>query len=195
MGVDIKFNKRITLNMLKERTDFKLEYFDDTKLWVASKVYEFDEVETESIVNGKSVVMNTRPYNEQFVQLILDYDDSFDFGDFNEMSDDDKMDYLHKYNRQRRGKDVGTLESDGDIPIHIFTTRGCGSLMIREISKIFQARFMTDAEEDELFYIGQDELENWSDKDWDDWYDGVYTAVMKDYGLCVGDDGIIVDDD
>lgn len=194
MGVDIKFNKRITLNMLKERTDFKLEYFDDTKLWVASKVYEFDEVETESIVNGKSVVMNTRPYNEQFVQLILDYDDSFDFDVFNELSDDEKEDYLREYNRQRRGKNVGTLESDGNIPIHIFTTRGCGSLMIREISKAFQARFITDAEEDELFYRA-DAVHEWSEKEYCEWYDFNSSAVMKDYGLCVGDDGVIVDVD
>lgn len=194
MSVDIKFNKRITLNMLKESTDFKLEYFADTRLWVASKVYEFDDVETESIVNGKSVVMNTRPYNEQFVQLILGYDDSFDFGDFNELSDDEKMDYLHKYNRQRRGKDVGTLESDGNIPIHIFTTRGCGSLMIREISKAFQARFITDAEEDELFYRA-DVVHEWSEKEYCEWYDFNSSAVMKDYGLCVGDDGVVVDID
>lgn len=192
MSIDIKFNKSITLNMLKEKTDFKLEYFSDTKLWVASKVYEFDDVETESSVNGKSVRVKTRPYNEQFVQLILDYDNSFEFSKFNEMSDDDKMSYLHEYNMIRNKKGIGTFDSDGDIPIYEFTTRGNGSLMIREISKIFQAKFITDAEEDELFYLGE-EVEDWSDSDWDKWYEDNYSVVMSRYGLMINDGGIIID--
>lgn len=192
MSVDIKFNKSITLNMLKEKTDFKLEYFSDTKLWVASKVYEFDDIETESSVNGKSVRVKTRPYNEQFVQLILGYDDSFDFDVFNEMSSDDRIEYLHKYNMLRNGKGIGTLDSDGDVPIYEFTIRGSGSLMIREISKIFQAKFITDSEEDELFYLGE-EVNDWSDSEWDDWYESKYISVMSQYGLVINDRGIIVD--
>lgn len=194
MSIDIRFNKPITLNMLKDKTDFKLEYFSDTKLWVASKVYEFDDVDTESIVNGKSVIVKTRPYNEQFIQLIFDYGNSFDFSKFKEMSNDEKMDYLHEYNMVRNKKCIGTFDSDGDIPIYGFTTRGNGSLMIRDISKIFQAKFITDIEEDELFYISE-EIDDWDDKDFDKWYNDKCISVMSDYGLEINVDGIIVDKD
>lgn len=192
MGVDIRFNKDITLNMLREHTDFELEYFPDTRLWVASKRYEFDDVDTDVCVNGKSDVISTRPYSEQYIQLILDDFLDFDFASYNESDIEDRIDMLREYNRNRI--DCGTIESDGDKRIVEFSTRGCGVLMIREISKTFQAKFLTDAEIDELFYMG-DEVEDWDECKWNEWYDCVYGSVMSDYGLVIGDDGIIIDKD
>lgn len=193
MSVDIRFNKNITLNMLREQTDFELEYFPDTKLWVASKRYEFDNVDTSSVVNGvNNGVVSVCPYSDQYVQLILEDLPSFDFASYNDSDVDDRIDMLRDYNHKRtRG---GTFDIDGDKRIIEFTTRGCGSLMIRDISKIFQAKFLTDAEIDELFYLG-DEIDKWDEKEWDEWYDGVYSSVMSEYGLCVNKDGIIIDSD
>lgn len=171
MSVDIKFNKSLTLNMLREFTDFSFEYYSDTDLWVASKSYG-DE--------------------EQFIQLLFNRASNFDFGSYNEMSTREKLDYVKKYNRNRNSIDVGTFESDGDIPIYEFTIRGRGMLMIRDISKIFQCKFMTDAEYDEIFYMS-DEFDEWDDNKWNEWYEETYRVVMDSFGLVIDENGIIID--
>lgn len=115
MSVDIKFNKCITLNMLREKTDFKFDYYRENDLWVISKKYDCND-------------------DEQFLQLVIGREEDCD--------------------------EYGTFESDGDIPIYEFVYRYRGGLMLREISKLFNALFLTDAEEDELFYMG-DEINDW----------------------------------
>lgn len=137
MSVDIKFNKRITLNMLREKTDFKFEYYNESDLWVISKLYDGDD-------------------EEQFLQLVIGHEEGCD--------------------------EYGTFESDGDIPIYEFVYRYRGGLMLREISKLFNALFLTDAEEEELFYMG-DEINDWDDNDWREWRYNSYRVAMRGFYL------------
>ncbi len=49
MSVDIRFGKVITLGMLKEHTNFEIEYYDKTDIWVAKKCYDICVSDNQSI--------------------------------------------------------------------------------------------------------------------------------------------------
>lgn len=144
MSYTISFNKPITLNMLREKTDFQFEHDEVENLWVATKDYnDYD--------NQADVSENMIEFKKQFVQLYIDDDDS---------------------------------------PICMFVVRDNGFLMIREIAKAFNAMFMSDVDEDEIYYIRES---SWTESDYKRCIDGIYHSVLTRYGLCVNDNGDIVD--
>lgn len=152
MSVGIKFLNRITLNMLKEHTDFDLAYYDDFKIWVISKDY-----------NAIDVVYDE--YKKQFLQLYLPSDD-------------------------KDSDECGTIEFDGDKCIYEFVSRFRGDLMLKELVLKFNYKFITDIEEEYLFY--EDNVDFWDDIKCGEWYNVSAVEAMRGYGLCIDDNGNVI---
>ena len=87
---------------------------------------------------------------------------------------------------------VGDYDNDCDKLINCFVSRYHGSIMLREISKYYNCRFITDAEEDEVFY-DIDTTNGWDDSDWERWFIVASDGAMRGYGLYVDVDGIVCD--
>lgn len=68
MSLDIRFGKVITLGMLKDHTDFEIEYYDKNDIWVARKCYSGSILDDQfiqfSITSVDGIELDETPIND-----------------------------------------------------------------------------------------------------------------------------------
>lgn len=138
MSVDITFNKKITIKMIRDNIqDCEIEKYEKHNLFVISKCYGICEED------------------EQYAQIIFQ-------------------------------NDINSYEDIENEDIYLFTLRGSGDLIIKEIALKLQAKFLTDNEEFDLHY---QDTTDWNENNWNE----LFNTAMNKVGLTINDNDEIVE--